>query len=801
MFSTYFKVAWRNILKSKFYSLVNIFGLAVGIAFTMLIGVYIWNEYQVNASLKNVDRQFILQSKWKDPNQGLELTSVGPLAKALRETYPNLVANYYRWDGITSTLSKGDKVFREGLQIGDSTLLSMFGFSLLQGNAATAFEAPNAVVLTKERAIKYFGRTNILGETITIESFSGTKQDFQVTGVLNNPARNSITHITDDNNNQVYISNKNLDYFGRNMDWNNPYIVSYIELQKGVSAKDLVKPMQELLKQQSLPQISANMTPFLVPLKTYYLNANNGIVKKMLWALSAIAFFILLMAVINFINLSISRSTSRMREIGIRKVMGGLKHQLVMQFLVESILIVCLSTLLALAFYTLSTDLFGAMLVTQLPSLLTLPTYFLAIPFLAILTIGVLAGLYPAFVLSSLNTIHAVKGKLSSIKENIFLRKSLVTFQFVTAAVVGIGAIIITQQINFFFSKNLGYDKDYIVSVQVPRNWTPEGVQKIEQVRKQFAQLPQVKNVSLSFEVPDGNSAGNLSVYKPGSDSTQALNSTLLMCDENYAATFNIPMVAGEFYGQPGAVTDNYKVVINETESKKLGYPSASEAIGQQLRIPGDPNLHTVAGVTRDFHFGTMQVAIPPITFLQVNKTATYRLLNFKLQPGAIGESIAALQKKWNSILPGTAFEYKFMDETLQKVYRTELQLKKASYSALVLSGIIVLLGVLGLVSLSVQKRVREIGIRKVLGAATASIMRLFLAEFLQVIAIASVISIPLTWLLMRTWLNNYTYRISLTPLPFIIAVFSLGALTALLIILQTLKAANANPVDSLKTE
>lgn len=801
MFNTYFKVAWRNILKSKFYSLVNIFGLAVGIAFTLLIGVYIWNEIQVNASLKNADRQFILQSKWKEPNQGLELTSVGPLAKALRETYPNLVANYYRWDGITSTLSKGDKVFREGLQIGDSTILNMYGFSLLQGNAATAFEAPNAVVLTKERAIKYFGRTNILGETITIESFSGTKQDFQVTGVLNNPARNSITHITDDNDNQVYISNKNLDYFGRNMSWNNPYIVSYIELQNGVSPKDLLKPMQELLKQQSLPQISANMTPFLVPLKTYYLNANNGIVKKMLIALSAIAFFILLMAVINFINLSISRSTSRMREIGIRKVMGGLKHQLVLQFLVESILIVCLAAMLAMVIYALSAELFGAMLLTKLPSLRSLPIYFTVIPFLAILTIGVLAGLYPAFVLSSLNTINAVKGKLTSIKENILLRKSLVTFQFLTAAVVGIGAIIITQQINFFFSKNLGYDKENIVSVQVPRNWTPEGVQKIEQVRKQFAQLPQVKNVSLSFEVPDGNSGGNLSVYKSGNDSTQAITSTLLMCDENYAATFNIPMAAGEFYGRPGAVTDNFKVAINETQSKTLGYLSPLEAIGQQLRIPGDPNLYTIAGVTRDFHFGTMQVAIPPITFLQVNITTSYRLLNFKLHPGAIAESLAALQKKWNAILPGTAFEYKFMDETLQKVYKIELQLKKASYTALILSGIIVLLGVLGLVSLSVQKRIREIGIRKVLGAATGSIMRLFLAEFLQVIVVASLIAIPLTWLLMRSWLNNYNYRISLTPLPFLIAVLSLGALTALLIVLQTLKAANANPVDSLKTE
>ncbi|ULQ54153.1 ABC transporter permease [Flavihumibacter fluvii] len=801
MFTTYFKVAWRNILKNKFYSLVNIFGLAVGIAFTMQIGIYAWSELQVNKKLKNADRQYIIQSKWKDPNQGLELTSVGPLAKALKETYPNLVANYYRWDGITSTVSKGDRIFREGLQIGDSTLLHIYGFSLLYGNAKTAFEAPYSVVLTKNRAIKYFGRTNIVGETINIESFSGTKHDFLVTGVLENPFRNSITHITEDNDNQVYISTKNLDFFGRNMNWNNPYIVSYIELQKGVSPNDLKKPLQELMKLQALPQIAANMTPFIVPLKDYYLDANNGIIKKMLLALSAIALFILLMAMVNFVNLSISRSTTRMREIGIRKVVGGLKQQIILQFLIESTLIVCLSTMLAIIIYSLSSDGFSAMLSVNIPSILTLPAYFVLIPIGGIILVGFLAGLYPAFVLSSLNTIDAVKGKLSSIRENIFLRKSLVTFQFTTAAIVCIAAIIITQQVNFFFSKNLGYDKDFLVSIQVPRDWTAEGVQKIEQVRKQFAQLPQVKNTSLSFEVPDGNSAGNLSVYKSGADSTTANTTTLLMTDENYAATFNIPMAAGEYFGRAGAVTDNFKVVINETQSALFGFSAPQEALGQQLRIPGDPNIYTVAGVTKDFHFGSMQSAILPITVLQVNTTFTYRVLTFKLRPGPIGESIAALQYKWNSLLPGTAFEYRFMDETLSKVYKTELQLKKASYAALVLSGIIVLLGVLGLVSLSVQKRVREIGIRKVLGAATSSIMRLFLAEFIQVIAIASLIAIPLTWLLMSNWLNNYAYRISITPVPFITAVFSLGCLTSILIIIQTLKAANANPVESLKSE
>jgi putative ABC transport system permease protein len=801
MFKTYLKIAWRNICKSKLYSAVNILGLAAGIGFTLLIGIYVWNELQVNKQLKNADRQFILQSKWKDPNQGLELTSVGPLAKALRETYPNLVANYYRWDGVTSTVSKGDKIFREGLQIGDSSLLTMYGFSLLRGDATTAFESPYSVVLGKDRAIRYFGRTDIIGETIRIESFSGTKQDFKVTGVLNELPRNSVTRITDDNDNQVYISTKNLNFFGRNMNWNNPYIVSYIELQPGVRAGDLSAPMKELLRQQGLPQIADNMTAFLVPLNTYYLNANNAIIKKMLFALSAIAIFMLLMAVINFINLSISRSASRMREIGIRKVMGSLKKQLVFQFLVESVLIVFIAALVGLLLYSLSLPVFTRLIGVRLPSLMALPWPFVGAAVLLVLVIGVLAGLYPALALSGLNTVQAVKGKLRTVGENILLRKSLVTFQFATAAIVCISAIIITRQINHFFSKDLGYDKDYIVSVQVPRNWTATGVQQIEQVRKKFALLPEVKNASLSFEVPDGNSGSTISMYKAGADSSTAVSTTLLMTDENYAVTFGIPLASGEYFGVPGAIIDPFKLVINVTSSKLLGFSTPQDAIGQQLRIPGDPNNYTIAGVTKDFHFGSMQQQIQPLSILQVNTTLTYRVINFKLQQGQISSSIAALQNKWHTILPGAAFEYKFMDETLQRVYKTELQLKQAAYAALVLSGIIVLLGVLGLVSLSVQKRVKEIGIRKVLGAGTTAVIRLFLSEFLQIVGYAAIVAIPITYFVMQHWLNNYAYRISLTTVPFILAIGSLGLITSLVIILQTLKIALTNPVESLKAE
>ncbi len=620
MLKNYFKIAWRNIIKSRFYSAVNIIGLSTGITFTLLIAAYVWSELQVNSKLKNEDRQYILQSKWKDPNQGLELTTMGPLAKALREQYPDLVANYYRWDGVTSNVSKGDKSFREGLQICDTTMFSMYGFTLLYGNPKTAFDGPFSLVITGERAKKYFGKTDVVGQTLTIESFSGSKHDFVITGVLKNPSKNSVTYLNDNNDNQFYISANNISYFGRNMDWPNQYIVGYVELQKGVKPKDLEKPMQYLMRQNAPPQIAAGMTPFLVPLKEYYLSANNGLIKKMLYALSAIAIFILMMAIINFINMSVSRSATRMREIGIRKVLGGLKKQLIMQFLIESIILVFFATVFAIFVYALSKDMFSNILGKEIPSLSNFPVYFIVFPLLLILIIGFIAGIYPAFVLSSLKSVESLKGKLSSVKEKVWLRKSLVAFQFGTATIAFIGAIIISSQINLFFSKDIGFNKDYIVSAQLPRDWTPQGVIKKEEMRKQFAAMPQVVNATLSFTVPDGNSSGSASLYKAGADSTTAVASEQIVTDEYYASTFGIPMAAGKFFGAPGAITDPFTIVINQSQAKAFGWNNAEDAIGKQLKFQGgEGQVFTITGVTKDFHFGSMQKPIQPITFLHVN--------------------------------------------------------------------------------------------------------------------------------------------------------------------------------------
>jgi putative ABC transport system permease protein len=801
MIEHYFKIAWRNIRRSPVFSAINILGLSAGISFSLLIAAYVWSELRVNKDLLNADRQYILQSKWKDPNLGLELTSLGPLAKALKENYPGLVANYFRWDGITSNISKGDKSFREGLQVCDTTMFSMYGFKLLYGDPRTAFDGPYSVVITADKAKKYFGRTDVVGETISIENYIGSKHDFMITGVMELPSRNSATFLTEENDNQFYISSANLAYFGRNMEWNNVYIVGYIELQKGVSPEDLEAPMKQLIRDHAPPQIASALSPYIVSLKDYYLSANNGLVRKMLFAMSAIAFFILLMAIVNFINISVSRSATRMREIGVRKVMGGMKRQLMIQFLAESIILVAFATVIGLGIYSVTRDLFSAMTGKEVPSFGKFPFYFSLFPLALIFVIGIVSGIYPAFVLSSLKAVESLKGKLSSVKEKVWMRKSLVAFQFGMALIVFICAIIISAQTRLFFGADLGFNKDYIVSAQLPRNWTPEGVRKAEYLRKQFAMMPELKAVTLSYEVPDGAGSGSTSLYRTGADSTTAVTASLMMTDEYYSNTYDIPMAAGEFYSKPGAFTDSSRLVINETQAKALGWKDPAEAIGKQVRFPGNAFLFTIAGITKDFHFGSMQKAIQPVTFLHIGITNTYRLLSFKLKPGNIGSSIAALQKKWSVLLPGTPFEYTFMDDKLKNLYRSELQLKKASYTASFLSLVIVLLGVIGLIALSIQRRTKEIGIRKVLGSSVKGILALFLKDFLSVVLVAGLVACPVAYFLMQQWLNDYATRVDITIVPFIMAMIFLATVTALLIVIQTIRTAIANPVNALRSE
>jgi ABC-type antimicrobial peptide transport system permease subunit len=311
--------------------------------------------------------------------------------------------------------------------------------------------------------------------------------------------------------------------------------------------------------------------------------------------------------------------------------------------------------------------------------------------------------------------------------------------------------------------------------------------------------MPMVQSVALSYEIPDGNNIGQSYMYKQGGDSATAVPMQVLVSDENYSSVYKIPLQAGAFFD--GNKLDSGKIIMNETAARTFGFKNPSDAIGQQIRCAGDPTVYVVKGITNDFHFGSMQQKVAPIVLFNVQFAQVYRYFSFKIKPGNINTAIHALQQKWASLMPGAPFEYTFMDDTLAKLYKSEIQLKKASYTATVLALIIVLLGVLGLISLSIQKRTKEIGIRKVLGSSVAAIVALFIKEFLWVIIIGGVVACPLAYMIMYNWLQGYAYRINITAMPFIIAIVLLGFITALLICLQTIKAAFANPVKSLRTE
>jgi putative ABC transport system permease protein len=799
MLQNYIKIAWRHLWKNKVFSFINIFGLSVGIAFTLLTAAYIWSEVRINRDLKDAGNQYIVLSKWKDPNTGPDIATIAQLTIALKD-YPTLVRNTYHFDGITSVVSKRDMHFRESMQIGDSTILSMYGFKLQQGNAITAFNDPYSVVITGRMAEKYFGRTNVVGQTLNFESFKGSRHDFIISGVLGDIPQNSVTNLNAENNSGFFFPAGAASFFGVMLDqWNNMSMVTYLELQPGTDPRRVEQVIQQLVKKNEPENVAKTLNLVLVNLKDYNLQADNGLVRKMIITLSSIALFILLMAVINFVNICIGRSSGRMKEMGVRKVAGSLRNQLVWQFLAESVVMVFLATVFALVIFMLARPYFSDMLGVQISSLFALPLLMLPVLVLFILIVGLLAGIYPALVLSGLSTIDALKGKAGTVKENALLKKSLVGFQFAIAGAVFIGALIVTQQVDLFFKNDLGYDKNYIVYAQLPRDWSAAGVKRMEAAARQFEQMPQVGDVSLSYEIPNGMNGSSFPVYKPGQSLSQGVTCLELNDDSHFAATYSIPLKAGSFFSPVYQPADSTHLVINETAAKALGWRDPKDAIGQKIVTPFTATPFTVSGVVADFHFSSLRDRIQPIVITNVNYWAFYRFFSIKIKPGNVHESISALQNKWAELFPGSPFEYHFMDDALAKMYINELHLRKAAYTAAVLAVVIALLGVLGLVALSIQKRTKEIGIRKVLGSSVAGITALFLKDFMTVVVVAGLVACPVAWIVMQRWLQGYAYRVNITMMPFIVSVGILMLMTVVLIILQTTKAALTKPVESLR--
>lgn len=768
----------------------------------MLIGVYILKQESVNTDIKNIDRQYVIKSKWKVKDMGMPITTVEPLPSALKKSYPQLVANYYRFNPVTNVVSAGDNHFKENIAICDTTLVSMYGFELLHGNKEHAFLNNGSAVITESLAKKLYGTADVLNKTVSITNTTSTKQDYIISAVLKDMPYNTVTHYYNPDGYNLYVPFEGNQFFSNQAyaeSWNNIYIPGLIELQPGVSPKDLAKPMAELLSLNLPANIKGLLEPELVPIKDYYLKENNAAIQKMISILSLVAVFILLMAVINFINISIGTSSYRLKEIGLRKVFGCAKKQLVFQYMTESLVLVSLAGLLSLGFYEIARPLFADMLNTPLDPIWRFGFIKVGLLILLAFTVGIIAGIYPAFILSSSNIIHSIKGKIDSARGGMLLRKSLLVVQFTLASFIFIAALNVSRQVSYFFNKELGYDREKLLVITAfPKQWDSLGIRKMEALRNSLMELPEVRNASMSFEVPDRKPPGAIDLTPGTSGNEQRTLVPVIAADENYASTFGLKLKEGNFL-------DNYRnsegprgeIVLNEAAVKAMGWETA---LNKMVTIPKVFSFK-VTGVVKDFNFSSLQENIGPLAFIHVRDNKSYRYLTVKVQAANMEKALSNIRNKWSELSPGSPFDYSFMDDRFGNLYRPELQLRKAASMATILNLLIVFMGIFGIVAFTLARRVKEIAVRKVLGADVKNILFLFFKDYGILMIIANIIAWPLVYLATDRWLQNYAYRVQQDIYPYLLVTIILFVTAFLFIAAQCYRAAAGNPVKSLRAE
>jgi len=784
------------------FSALNVFCLAIGISFCLLIGQYILHEGSVNADIKNVHQQYYLNSIWKIANTGPEMTTVGPLAKSLKENYPGLVANYYRFNPVVNVVSAGDKHFKEDVAIADTSLITMYGFQLLYGNPAHAFYNNRSVVITENLAMKLFGKKNVINKTIEFTNLSGNITEYKVSAVMKAMPYTTVTNMYSKDGYAMYIPFEGNQYYpggSGEESWNGFNTVCFMQLQNGVKPEQLNGPMKRLLTLNSPESINKNLQIQLNPLDTFYLTSNHAVIAKTLSILSVVALGILLLAVINFINIMIGTSAYRIKEIGLRKVFGGRRRQLVMQYLIESVLLSLLAAILSVLLYGTFRPLFNDVLNTALQPVNGFGLREVYLLGLLVLIVGILAGIYPALILSGSEIISSVKGKLGSIEKGKLIRKSLLVLQFTIAIGVFIFSMTLSRQIKYFFDKDLGYDKDRLMVITAfPKQWDSAGVVRIESIRDGLLRSRVIKDATVSFDIPEKTPPGQQGVNPEGNYNGLPVSIQTITVDERYASTFGISITEGRFFRDQISGIYTGEAVINESAMKIFGW---SSAVGKKIKLPDGGGDLTVVGVIKDFHLASLHELIKPLLLFNVKDGNPYRFMTVKLQAGNLSKSIEMVRAKWKELSPSAPFDFVFMDDKLQSMYQLEMQLKKAASIASGLMLLIVLLGIFGVLTLALTRRIKEIAVRKVLGAELHNIVSLIIKEFAGLIFIANLIAWPLAYYFTNQWLRQFAYRIIPSISIYLIAGCFVTIIAFALISVQSLKVAMTNPVKSLKAE
>ncbi len=803
MFRSYMKVALRNFQRQKLFTFINVSGLAIGIATCIIIGLWVQNELSYDQFHKNADRIFRVEREiTRDEIDGRWPITSAKYKQALIDDYPEVIDAARFWRRTFSIKDSNGDLRRETLFAVDNSVFNIFDFEFLHGSKETALDRPKTIVLTQDAAIRYFGSFDIIGNTLELE-WQGEYTPFEITGLLKDLPENS------------HISFEMLMSFNTYpkeafTSWRSNYLHTYVLLDEVAQLDKINEKLKGFIDNRLEPEygdlivqgrsIHDVLKLYLFPITGIHLNPSEnyelqaGGSFQSVVIFSSVGLLILIIAGINFINLSTARANRRAKEVCLRKTLGAYKKQLKIQFLQESLLLTvvasCLGILITLAFISFYDSIFS----NQFPAVRFFSGYDILLFSGIVFTIGLIAGLYPAMQLSKFEPAQTIKGQFQSTGKKSNFRRNMVVFQFSISITLLIGMTIMYQQMSFINTKEIGFEKENVVLLPSRSSIVAD---RLETFKTKLLANSEIISASGSADLPGDAAYSNGNLHSHEGVGTH-FSSILLNCDYDFIETYKIPFLAGRNFSRNLSTDTLGTIILNETAVGKLGY-KPNEAIGKLLDRGDANNSLKIIGVVKDFNFQSLQYNIEPAAFMLSTEYIT--AISVRIAPGDIVKSLKLIEDAWESTFAGELFEHSFLDERLQMLYISERQTQTIIIIFSAMSVLVACLGLFGLAAFTAEERTKEIGIRKTLGATIANIFSHLTKDYLKWVLISAVIAWPVSYYLMTSWLQNFAYRISLNVWPFVLSVFTALIISLITVSYQSLKAAGANPLDSIKYE
>jgi len=794
MFRNYFITALRNLYKNKIFSLINVLGLSVGLASFVLISLYVYHECSMDRFHTKADRIYRIVEDLRTENELLfQATSSPPMGPMLAKDFPE-VESYVRFTNDAVRVRKGDLSFYENETVlADSTLFEVFSFELLKGDPVKALTKPHTAVLTESAARKYFDEENPLGQTLEMDG-----EPYEITGVMRDVPDNS--HFRFD----IVLSfstwsSENKENEMRAWFWNG--FITYVLLREGASIEQLRAKMPAFIERNiEKGGMYYEQLP-LQPLTSIYLetprsweNGKRGSVTN-LYVLSAIALFTLLVACFNYVNLSTARATRRLKEVGLRKVLGAQRRMLITQFLGESVIVSLTATLIGLLITWSVLPSFNVLIESQLSFSILPESYYLFVGLFGLgLLLGLLSGAYPAMMISGFQPLQIFRPSFRGLFTHQSFRKLLVSLQFVISICLVAGTLLVFDQLNMVREADLGFIRDATVILKYNHH---ESVRDhLDVVRNELLSVGGVASVTASHTVPGESTTNLYSMIEIEDGKMSPTNINTNFVDHDFLPAYGIPIVGGRNFSRDFPADDTTAFVVNETAASDFGW-TIQNAIGKKVEQGGKKGI--IIGVAKDYHYRSLHHKVDPL-LLTLNKYPMSKL-SIRISSNNIPGVMSVLEEKWKRLTPGLPFAWSFLDQDYNRLYEADAKLGKVTGVFSMLAIFVGCLGLLGLTSFSVERRVKEIGIRKVLGASAGDVVYVISSEFIKLIGIAFFISVPVTYYLIVQWLGNFTARITIGPSSFVLAGAAVLAMTWLTVSYLSFKAAGTNPSEALRNE